>query len=144
MDVKVFEKVQSGEITTTVDFQVKSISHGTDEGYRYKVYRSLLSMISDGYIDGTKIQEGYLGPNFDHLKVTKLGEKNYNFLSTPISKLGKPTVIEVIKNGVIGGIAGKVASKVILTTAVILIPTVSEDVRNLYQSLLEKIKDAFF
>lgn len=129
MEVELFEKVKQGELTSTDEFQVPAIRRGTDDSAKYATYRSLLGMISAGYIQGVKGADGCLGPNYSGLKVTKLGLEVYKFWTTPISQFGKPTLWETCRNGVLSAFAGKLAWWLVATSVLILIPTFSETAR---------------
>lgn len=126
MKVDLFEKVKKGELTSTDEFQVPAIRRGTNDSEKYKIYRSLLKMISDGYIDGIKSEDGCLGPNYSSLQVTKSGLEVYKFWITPISQIGKPTFWEVCRNGVVSAFAGRLVWWFVAGIVLCLIPTFGE------------------
>lgn len=129
MEVELFQKIQSGEVTSTEEFQVLKIRRGTDDSSKYKTYCSLLEMISEGYIEGEKSTDGCLGPNYRGLKVTRSGLEVLKFWKTPIGQVGKPTLLEVCRNGVLSAFAGKVVWWLVASIVFILIPTFSETAR---------------
>jgi len=129
VEVELFEKVKQGELTSTDEFQVAAIRRGTNDSEKYKTYCSLLDMISEGYIQGVKSADGCLGPNYSGLQVTKSGLDVYKFWRTPISQIGKPTLWEVCRNGVLSAFAGKLVWWLVATIILILIPTFSETAR---------------
>lgn len=129
MKVELFEKVKNGELTSTDEFQVPAIRRGTNDSEKYKIYRSLLNMISDGYIDGIKSEDGCSGPNYSSLQVTKSGLEVYKFWMTPISQIGKPTFWEVCRNGVVSAFAGRLVWWLVVSIVLFLIPTFSETAR---------------
>lgn len=129
MKVELFEKVKNGELTSTDEFQVPAIRRGTNDSEKYKIYRSLLNMISDGYIDGIKSEDGCLGSNYSSLQVTKSGLEVYKFWMTPISLIGKPTFWEVCRNGVVSAFAGRLVWWLVVSIVLFLIPTFSETAR---------------
>lgn len=136
MQVDLFEKIKKGEIISTNNFQVKSIRRGTDDSQKYDTYIAILNMISRGYIEGTNDIQGCLGPNYNNLKVTKSGLEVYKFLKTPINQIGKPTILEVLKNGIVGTFVGRITWWFVATAIIILIPTFNEDARNLLKQVL--------
>lgn len=126
MQVELFEKVKQGKITSTDEFQVSAIGRATSDSEKYNTYCSLLDMISEGYIEGVKSSDGCLGPNYSSLQVTKSGLEVYKFWMTPISQIGKPTLWEVCRNGVLSAFAGKLVWWLVASTFLILIPTFRE------------------
>ena len=131
VDVKLFDKVKNGEVTSTDEFQVPSIRRGTDDSEKYGIYSSLLNMISEGYLEGEKSEDGCLGPNYRGLRVTRDGLDVWKFWTIPISQIGKPTLWEVFRNGLLSAFAGKVALWLVGGIVLILIPTFNEDAREL-------------
>lgn len=129
MEVELFEKVKQGKLTSTDEFQVSAIGRVTSDSEKYNTYCSLLDMISEGYIEGVKSADGCLGPNYSSLQVTKSGLEVYKFWMTPISQIGKPTLWEVCRNGVLSAFAGKLVWWLVASTVLILIPTFSETAR---------------
>ena len=129
MEVELFEKVKQGELTSTDEFQVPAIRRGTNDSAKYKTYCSLLDMISEGYIEGVKSSDGCLGPNYSGLQVTKSGLEVCKFWRIPISQIGKPTLWEVCRNGVLSAFAGKLVWWFVASIVLILIPTFSETAR---------------
>lgn len=136
MKVNLFEKVKDKEITSTEGFQVEIIRSGTDDSEKHETYSSLRHMISEGYIEGVEGNRGCVGPNFKELKVTKTGLEVYKFWKTPINQIGKPTLFEACRNGIVGAFAGKIVWWVITATVLILVPTFSEDAREILKDIL--------
>lgn len=136
MQVDLFEKIKKGIVKRTNDFQVESIRRGTDDSYKYNTYLAILDMISEGYVEGNKDIQGYLGPNYNNLKVTKSGLEVYKFWKTPINQIGKPTRTEVLKNAIIGIFVGRLAWWFVATCIIILIPTFNENTRNLLKQII--------
>lgn len=136
MEIELFEKIKNGDLTSTDEYQVPAIRSGTDDSSKYKSYCSLLDMISEGYIEGEKSADGCLGPNYSNLKVTSSGLEVWKFWKTPISQIGKPTLLEVCRNGVLSAIAGKVVWWLVASVVLILIPTFSETAREYLRLLL--------
>jgi len=129
VEVELFEKIKQGELTSTDEFQVPAIRRGTNDSAKYETYCSLLDMISEGYIQGVKSADGCLGPNNSGLQVTKSGLEVYKFWTTPISQIGKPTLWEACRNGVLSAFAGKLIWWLVATSVLILVPTFSETAR---------------
>lgn len=92
-------------------------------------YIALLNMIENKYIEG--IKDKNIDLNYKNLKVTKNGLEIYNFLKTPINKIGKLSFLEICKNGIVGEFAGRLTWWLIATGILILIPTFNEDAKNL-------------
>lgn len=137
MEVKLFEKVKQGELTSTDEFQVPAIRRGTNDSAKYKTYCSLLDMISEGYIEGAKSTDGCLGPNYSGLQVTKSGMEVYKFWTTSISQIEKPTLWEVCRNGVLSAFAGKLVWWLVASSVLILMPAFSETAREYLRLLLD-------
>ena|GEM_PF-4041013 len=129
MEIELLEKVKRGQLTSTDEFQVPAIRRGTNDSEKYNTYCSLLDMISNGYIEGVKSTDGFLGPNYCRLQVTKSGLEVYKFWRTPISQIGKPTLWEVFRNGVLSAFAGRLVWWLVASIVLILIPTFSETAR---------------
>lgn len=129
MEVDIFEKVKNGKITCTNEFNVKVISRKDNSSKKYNIYIALLNMIENKYIEG--IKDKNIDLNYKNLKVTKNGLEIYNFLKTPINKIGKLSFLEICKNGIVGEFAGRLTWWLIATGILILIPTFNEDAKNL-------------
>jgi len=136
MEVELFEKIKNGDLTSTDEYQVPAIRRGTDDSLKYKIYCFLLDMISEGYIEGEKGTDGCLGPNYSGLKVTSSGIEVWKFWKTPISQVGKPTLWEVCRNGVLSAFAGRLVWWLVASVVLILIPTFSETAREYLRSFL--------
>ena len=132
MDTELFKKIRDGEIIETKEFKVLEIRRGTDDWKKYNVYSSILDLIDAGYISGDSSPDG----NYTNLKVTKNGLEVYKFWSTPINKFGKPTILEVIRNAIIGVFAGKFVYWLIVTSILILVPTFNENAREFLVNVL--------
>lgn len=139
LKTELFEKIKSGEITSTAQYQISSIRPGTDDSKKHSIYISLLSMIHDKHIQGTPTSQGSLGPNYNNLKVTKSGLKLYKFYSMPISKFGKPSIIEVCINAIIGMFASKI-TWFLICFIILLIP---QNIKQQMALFFEYIKNLF-
>ncbi|MFL7866280.1 hypothetical protein [Vibrio cincinnatiensis] len=126
LEVELFEKVRSGEITSTKEFRVNSIRRGTDDWKKDKTFSTLLHYIDSGYITGvyTPDENG----NYESLKITPKGLEVYNFMTTPMNRLCKPTFWEVCRNGIISAFAGKIVWWVVATIVLIVFPSILETV----------------
>lgn len=122
IEVELFEKVKSGEITSTKEFRVKALRRGTDDWKKDQTFWALLDLIDSGDIEGSRVPNDTDG-NYEALKVTKRGMKVYKFLKTPIDRIGKPTFIESCKNGIISAFAGKLVWWAVATVVILVIPT---------------------
>ncbi len=132
MDMELFEKIRDGIIVETNEFKVSVIRRGTDDWKKDNAYNSILHLISSGYISGESCADG----NYRNLKVTSKGEEVYKFWSTPIKNIGKPTPIEVMRNGIISIFAGKIVYWVVVTILLILVPTFSQTARGVLINVL--------
>ena len=133
LEVELFEKVQSGEITSTMEFRVKAIRRGTDDWKKDKTFWALLDLMESGYITGVKVSNDENG-NYESLKVTKKGIEVHKFMKTPLNRLGKPTFLEACRNGIISAFAGKIAWWLIATVILCTIPTFREKAEMLLKS----------
>ncbi|WP_346838485.1 hypothetical protein [Microbulbifer sp. SAOS-129_SWC] len=143
MSHEIFKKVKCGEITRTHDFQVEQIRRGTNDGEKFQTYLSLISLISNKEIEGDEVERGPRGSNFINLKPTKEGLKLHEFLSTPYDKIGKPSIFEVIRNGILGAISGRLAIWMLVIVGAVLLPTLNEDASAFLKNALEHAKGWF-
>ncbi|MCR9494301.1 hypothetical protein NB493_02645 [Vibrio alginolyticus] len=125
LEVELFERVKSGDITSTNEFRVKAIRRGTDDWQKDKTFRALLHFIDSGYIAGIYVADDTDG-NYESLKVTPKGLEVYKLMMTPIDQLGKPSFLEVCRNGIISAFAGKVVYWVTATIILIVFPSILE------------------
>lgn len=140
LEIELFEKIKSGEITSTKEFRVMQIRHGTDDWKKDKTFWAILSFLEAGYITGKRINDDENG-NYESLKVTSSGLQVYKFMKTPISDFGKPTFWEVCKNGIISAFAGKVIWWLIATVIIIIVPSFNEEAQAIVKSIYESLFD---
>jgi len=135
LEVDLFEKVKSGEITSTKEFRVKAIRRGTDDWKKDKTFWALLDLMESGYITGVCVPNDEYG-NYESLKVTKKGIKVHKFMKTPIDRLGKPTFMEMCRNGIISAFAGKVVWWLIATAILFTVPSFTEKAEMLLNNVI--------
>lgn len=134
---ELLKKIKSGEISSTESYQVKAIRPGTDDNQRYQTYVNLISIIDKGYIKGTPIAAGCLGPNYAELQLTKTGREMYEFLNKPISEFGRPTLFSICKNAIIGAVTSKIVLILIGLIILYFIPNIEVIVKTFIYDILD-------
>lgn len=138
LEIELFEKIKSGEITSTKEFRVMQIRRGTDDWKKDKTFWAILHLLEAGYITGDRIKGDENG-NYESLQVTSSGLEVYKFMKTPISDFGKPTFLEICKNGIISAFAGKIIWWLVATVIIVAIPSFNEKAQAIVTSIYQNL-----